>query len=678
MLLFAWLALAASAAQAQDCSDYPGGVLDGFAGDIAPSQLLVDRNCTIRNYPASNPLNTNFSFFTQPGQNPERWLVVFDNVVHTGQMSCNSVLEHKIWFTNGSSTAIQEGCQNLLIPVEKIDKQNPAGQTTAAIGVPFTYTLTMPVLFDTGTGTVINGQGSLNDLHGVILTDDLNATGADLTYLGHVAYWRDSGAPVPHTFSNVGGVLTFDNFPIVPAGDQIILELTVVLDSSPANVIGTQFSNTAKWEFGRLIEGVFYQPLPGEWGISPPLAIGGPDLTLTKTGPATLNLGESGDFILDIQNAGNSDAHDVTLVDRFPNGPTGGICDFTPFVLNAQVYQADGVTPVPGKGALSVGTDLAFSYDEAPQCEFTLTTLTPDSAIGPSERLIITYRTELDPDTEQAVSLTNVAGVTEFFNGDSTNPDRQRFARPVNTGTVGTLDHQDAHTVAADLSGYIFEKSVENLTSGESPATTAAPGDKLRYTLRLQTTDGSINGATFYDDLGVMNPSAVFEPGSLTLVPGTIPPGADTSNTDPSSGTNGAGILDIGNLSLPLDSELQIQFDITLAGAVLDGTVVTNQADLVRTVKLADSDDPNVNGQADPDVPGDEDPTWVSIEGEPPPALAKANIQATAAVGEEFRDQIAVPSAPHSARSRILRKVWMLISESHSCSRSSPRSSLCA
>ncbi|HEX9876754.1 MAG TPA: hypothetical protein VGC50_08900, partial [Gammaproteobacteria bacterium] len=76
LVLAALLLLGASPSQAQDCSDY-GGVLDGEAGDIAPAQLQIDQNCTIRNYPASNPLGTNFSFFTQPGQNPDRWLVVF-------------------------------------------------------------------------------------------------------------------------------------------------------------------------------------------------------------------------------------------------------------------------------------------------------------------------------------------------------------------------------------------------------------------------------------------------------------------------------------------------------------------------------------------------------------------------------------------------------------------------
>ena len=89
---------AAVGARAEDCSDYPGGILDGYAGTPAPSQLNIDQNCIIRNYPASNPLPTNFSFYTSPGQNNQRWLVIFDNVVHTGQMACDAVHEHRIWF----------------------------------------------------------------------------------------------------------------------------------------------------------------------------------------------------------------------------------------------------------------------------------------------------------------------------------------------------------------------------------------------------------------------------------------------------------------------------------------------------------------------------------------------------------------------------------------------------
>lgn len=635
----------ASSAQAENCSDYPGGVLDGFAGGIAPSQIQIDQNCTIRNFPGSNPLGTNFSFF-QPSSDPGPWLVIFDNVVHTGQMACNSVADHKIWFTNGSSTSIQEGCQNLLIPVEKIDKQNPAGQTTAAIGVPFTYTLTIPVLFDPGTGTVINDAGSVNDLHSVIVTDDLNATGIDLSYVSHTATWRGSGAAVPHAFSNVGGLLTFDIGPIIPAGEQIDIAISVVLEDTPTNAPGTQFINTAKWEFGRLIDDVFYEPLPGEWGISPPLTIAAPELLMTKTGPATLgltlNLGQWGQFALQIDNTGLTDAWDITLVDQLPDGGTGGMCDTTPEVLSAEIFESGG-----GTRTLVQGSDFTLAYAGAPSCELTLSLLTAAGPIGPGERLVVGYRTRLDADTQNGATLTNVAGATEWFNDQSGNPDRVTFTRSLTDGTPGDPDHEDAHTVTAALFGYFFEKSVANQTTGVSPTATASPGDTLRYTLRVQATDVDLTGLSIQDDLGVLNASAVFVPGSLAVV--SIPAGA-TDNSVPGAGTNGAGLLEIADVNVPAGSQIQIVFDIQLDPGLADGTVVLNQADLFSSgVDIADSDDPNINGQADPSVLGDEDPTQVLVEATPPEALLKANTQATATIGEEFSYLVTVPSTPHTA-----------------------------
>jgi uncharacterized repeat protein (TIGR01451 family) len=618
------LALLATGTQAlaEDCVADLGGVLDGNVTPVAPSQIQVDGNCTIRNFPASNPLSTNFSFYTQPGQNNDRWLIIFDNVVHTGQMSCNSVLEHKIWFTNGSSTSIQEGCQNLLIPVEKIDKANPAGPATVTIGVPFTYTLTIPVLFDPATGSVINYAGSVNTLHGITIRDDLNETGVDLTYLSHTAYWESNGAPVQHSFSNVGGVLTFDDIPIVQAERQFIIAITAVLEDTPTNAPGTQFVNRATWDFGRLIEGVFYEPLPGEWGISPPLTIAAPALVVTKTGPTTLgrtlNLGQWGQFGIDVHNAGLTTAWDATILDRLPDGPTGGMCDRTPEISSAQVFASDGVTPVPGKGPLVAGSDYTLSYFDAPVCELRLNLRTAAASIGPGERLVISYRTQLDADSQDGVALTNVVGATQWFNDDETNTARIGYTRTVTNGTVGVADHEDAHTVTVALYGFFFEKSVANLTTGANPATTAEPGDVLRYTLRLQSTDVALDDLVFTDDLGAMNGAAVFVPGSLTLVAGSLPAGVDTSGTDPNGGTNGAGLLAVSNVDLAAFSQLAVQFDITLAGTITNGTIVTNQADLLSgAIKIADSDDPNVNGQSDPDVAGDEDPTRLTVQSAP-------------------------------------------------------------
>ena len=74
----------------------------------------------------------------------------------------------------------------------------------------------------------------------------------------------------------------------------------------------------------------------------------------TKSGPATMNLGQLGDFALDVHNTGTGTAWDVSLRDLLPDGATGGMCDLTPQIVSAQVFLADGVTPVPGKGPLSV------------------------------------------------------------------------------------------------------------------------------------------------------------------------------------------------------------------------------------------------------------------------------------------------------------------------------------
>jgi uncharacterized repeat protein (TIGR01451 family) len=604
LLLALWLGHA-SIAHAQSpvqfsCRDDFAGLIDGNVVQPAPSNVKLDTNCTIRNYPGG--MSTNFSF---DNNDLTPYLIIFDNVAHTGQMSCNAVAGHKIWFTNGSFTSVHPSCQNAFIPVEKIDKKNPS--PFASIGVPFTYRLTIPVLFDPLTGTVIDHEGSVNDLHGIIVTDDLNATGAALTYVSHTVRWEDDGTDVPHSFSNVGGVLTFSGFPIVPAGRQFIIELTVVLDDVPANSPGTQFVNTAKWEFGRLIDGVFHQPLPGEWGVTPPMTIASPNIVVDKSGTTVLggtfiNLGEWATFTVDMLNAGLTDAWTVHLEDRLPDGPTGGMCDLTPETLSVTLAG----TP------LVQGTGYSLTYTGPPTCQLTLTLLDAAGPIEPNQHLILTYRTKLDADTDNGIALTNVAGVTQWSNDASTNANRQTYTRTLTNGTVGTLDHEDAHTLTVQLSGVFFEKTVMNLRSGQNPATVAAPGDTLRYALRVQTTAAALNGFSIRDEIDALNAQAVFEPGTLQLV-SPLPAGA-VNNSNATGGAKGTGVIDISNLNVPANTQLLIQFEIRVAAGVAAGTIATNQSQLlINALPAMLSDDPNVNGQADPAVAGDEDPTRVLI-----------------------------------------------------------------
>ena len=182
-----------------------------------------------------------------------------------------------------------------------------------------------------------------------------------------------------------------------------------------------------------------------------------------------------------------------------------------------------------------------------------------------------------------------------------------------------------------------------------APKGPAAPGDRLRYTLRLRTTDSAFSNVRIRDDLGALNATAVFAPGSLSLV--SVPAGASTANTNPNGGTNGAGLLDISGLDVAADSEIQLQFDITLAEPLLDGLVVLNQADLIENgAQIADSDDPNVNGRADPEVAGDEDPTELVIDSAPQLLVEKVSTYldgdpSVLLAGERLRYTITVQNA---------------------------------
>jgi uncharacterized repeat protein (TIGR01451 family) len=332
-----------------------------------------------------------------------------------------------------------------------------------------------------------------------------------------------------------------------------------------------------------------------------------------------MTIGTPETFTLDVHNTSGTPAWNLTITDLLPDGATGGTCDVAPTAVTAEVFEADGTTPV--SGLLALGTDFSVGFSGAPACEMTLTILSAAGAIGPDQRLIVTYETQLDVDTQNGATLTNIAGATEWFSTDGSDPDtaddRRQYTRTLTDGTVGVLDHEDAHTVSGAVPSYLFEKTVLNVTSGADPATTAAPGDVLRYRLRLENLgDAPLDGLTFFDELDLLNDPAAFEAGTLALV--TVPPGADTTNSSPTGGTNGTGLLDVRNLSLPVGSAVLIEFDVTLAPVIANGTVVTNQSQLlVGGVAFAVSDDPNVNGPADPFVAGDEDPTQVLIESAP-------------------------------------------------------------
>jgi uncharacterized repeat protein (TIGR01451 family)/fimbrial isopeptide formation D2 family protein len=559
------LLLSAVPARAQSvggCVANFGGVINGNVNPNPPSQINIDGDCTIENFPASNPLTSNISF----AGGLRGALVIFNNVDFIGNMSCDKVHENFIWFVNGSTTTLRPDCQNLFVPVDKIDKENPPGPPVVAIGVPFTYTLTFPELVNAITGAVVNPNGSNAEVDDVTVTDNLNATGVSLSYVSSSAAFKGSGAPVPITVTNASGLLTFSGFPPIPAGQQIVLSVTVVLNNAvPPNSPGTQFSNTATWTLGTTIGGTFHFPLPGENGVSsPPLTIAAPNLVFTKSGPATMAVGQPAQFGLDILNNGTSDAWNATILDRLPKTATGGMCASPPQILSAQVFQADG-TPVPGKGPLVPPTDFSPSFNGA-TCELTLTMLTPAGTIGSNQQLLVTYRTQLDAGSQQGTQLTNVAGAIQWFNADPSVTTRTAFTRTLTDGTPSVLDFQDAHTVTVVVNPLTITKQVSVVGGG--PALAGGQLDYLVHVTNIST--NPVTPVVITDDLSTAGP------GLLTFV---NPPAATMNGST-------AGVVISGSLltatypaaSLPLlpGQTIDVRFRAQIATGLPAGTTITN------------------------------------------------------------------------------------------------------
>ena len=99
-------------------------------------------------------------------------------------------------------------------------------------------------------------------------------------------------------------------------------------------------------------------------------AAGHAALTVTKSGPATMNPGVSGDFGLNVQNTGFTARSTRRSSIGCRTARRAGCASTDAAVLSARVFAADGVTPVPGKGPLVQGTDYSLVYNGA-ACELT-------------------------------------------------------------------------------------------------------------------------------------------------------------------------------------------------------------------------------------------------------------------------------------------------------------------
>ena len=536
-----------------------------------------------------------------------------------------------------------------------LDKANT--QATAAIGDQFNYRITVPA-------TVMTTA-----LYDVRILDNLATSAADISYVSLTQISGPAWTPVVTEVPAKNLVISGSGSGLdIPAGQQVVFDIRVVLNDSAGNTTGLTFQNSASYTYNQF-NGDNATQTATVADATANMTITGAELSMQKSGPATMRIGVPATFTLNVQNTGTATAWDTTITDILPNPAPGGMCDDAPpTAITARMYLANGVTPVAA--ALTAGVDYITSFanatPSATTCTLTLTMQTAAAAIAPTNRLIITYQASLDADSFSGVTLTNLAGATKWFSADTpanvATGQTRTYTRTITNGTTGTLDHEDARSVLTESPVLEFRKSVINVTTGQNPGASARPGDLLRYTVTIRNVSTlAISSFTLTDELDRLNATAMFLPGSLALI--SVPAGSNATFTSAIGGGKGTGLVDIRSLSIDAqggaNDTLTIIFEARLAAVITSGTAVLNQAQLPTiTSPPLNSDDPNVNG---PDVPltiGDEDPTRTVITSAPIFQVRKTSLDISGdplvlLAGERLRYAITVKNIGNESASNV-------------------------
>ncbi len=337
-----------------------------------------------------------------------------------------------------------------------------------------------------------------------------------------------------------------------------------------------------------------------------------PKLTLNKTaanvtpGKQPGDAAVSGDILeYDViaTNTGNSTAFDVDVKDTLP----AGLSWYSGFVSTATI---NGV-PVPGFAATPTGQPNGPLIWGQGNGDGSL-----DIPVG--QTLILTYRA-----TVVIANSTILNGViADWTSLDGQSPyERTGAGCPnVTAPNVYCVGPVTATTLGVQPV-LVFQKTFTNVTPGKQPGAVVTPGDMIRYRILVRNiSTATVNNFSITDELDRLNASPMFVPGTLSLV--TVPAGASASNTSPTGGSKGTGLVDIRNLNITAaggtSDTIVIEFDARLVPVITNGTVVLDQAQLtVSGILFSDSDDPNVNGADNPAIQGDEDPTRTVISSAP-------------------------------------------------------------
>ena len=335
---------------------------------------------------------------------------------------------NKIWFVNSSSTL---GPGSLPEPSDpgREDRQAELRRARpfATIGVPFTWKLTIPVLFDPATGTVINNQGVVNDLHSITVWRRPQRHG------------RESQLREPH---RLPGSTTARRFRTRSPTSAACSPSTTSPSSRPGGSSSSSSRSSSTTTPAQRAGDAVHQH--GQVGLRTAhrrrllRAAAGRERHLAAADdrragarrrqdrPGDDEPGTVGRFRpRRPEHRARSTPGTSRCATCSRTAPTGGMCDLTPRDPERAGLRRRRRHSGPGQGPARPGHRLHADLQRRARLP-----ARHDDADGrgdgsaPNERLIVRYRTQLDANTQDGVALTNVAGAIQWFNGDSSNPNR--------------------------------------------------------------------------------------------------------------------------------------------------------------------------------------------------------------------------------------------------------------
>lgn len=346
---------------------------------------------------------------------------------------------------------------------------------------------------------------------------------------------------------------------------------------------------------------------------TPAVTVVEPVMTLAKNvtnvtpGKAATDPPVAGDTLqyrISATNTGTSTAFDINLRDTLPSGTI-----FNPaFVPTATIngVPVAGFVPTPS-GAPNGPLVWGRSNNDG----------SLDVPVG--QTLILTYQITVQVIANGAGIIRNSVVMDWTSLNDANVDERTGAGCPTFTAPNDYCLTGEATTIGV-RPDIVFQKTVINLTTGANPSATATPGDQLRYRIVIRNiSDVPLTGFDLRDEIDALNAQARFVPGSLTLV--TVPPGANATNTNPTGGAKGTGLVDIRGINVDAlngpnagpNHTAIIEFDLRLLPVIANGTVVFNQAGISSFgIDLQNSDDPN-----SPAGTTNEDPTETRITSAP-------------------------------------------------------------